>query len=99
LEKIEKAARELTTEDFILHEMRSPQGDVSLETFLENLKNNFPNEEDHKIGFVNCFSVRDMMAASVTYEFVKKESKENVRVELFWIDRFEGDKIAEEWVW
>ncbi len=75
LNKIEKALRELATEDFTLHEMRSPQRDVSLETFLEELKNNFSNEENHKISFVNCFSVGDMMAASAKYEFTKKDSE------------------------
>ena len=99
LDKIEKAIRELTTEDFILHEMREPKRDVSLDLYFENFKKDFLNEENHKINFVNCFSVGDMMAASATYEFMKKESKEKVRMEIFFIDRFEGDKIVEEWVW
>jgi hypothetical protein len=98
-EKIESLLRELATPDFILHTIGKPEKDTTLEETLEDFKRGFGNFSSRKIAFVNCFSVGDMMAAHVNYETTEKETNEKRTQELIWVDRYEGDKIAEEWVW
>jgi hypothetical protein len=98
-EKVELSCRELATKDFILHTVSKPEKDETLDIVLEDFKRGWGKFTKRKIAFQDCFSVGDMMAAHVIYETTSAETNEKRTQEIFWVDRYEGDKIAEEWVW
>lgn len=99
LEKMTIAFQELTTQGFTLHHMSDPKRDETLEEFLEGTRSFLQKFSSPRVAFEDCFSRGDMLAAHITAEVVSKDTKEKRRWEEFFVDRFEGDKLAEEWVW
>lgn len=97
--KIETAVRRFTTPDFRLHHMRDPKKDRTVDEFLESFRRDSQKLSNQHIAFEENFSLGDMMAAIARFETVTKDTNEKQTMMLFWVDRFEGDKLAEEWIW
>lgn len=98
-EEIASVARGLVTQDFILHTVGKPENDCTIDVYLASAKSEFAKYSSQKIAFENCFSVGPLMASHVIFETTDKETNETRKQDLFFVDRYEGDKVAEEWVW
>jgi hypothetical protein len=98
-ENLEPALRELFIPGFILHTVGGAEPDKTLDECFEEMKRDWEKYSSQRLTFVDCFSAGDMMAAHVNYETVAKETNEKRKIDLVWVDRFEGDRIAVEWVW
>jgi hypothetical protein len=98
-EEVEKTVRELSLPGFILHTISETVRDTTLNEFLADFKPYFMNYSIKKFAFVDCFSVGDMMASHVSIETITKNTNEKRSRKVFFVDRFVGDQIAEEWEW
>jgi hypothetical protein len=97
--RIETAVRQLCTQDCVLHHMRDPKHDETLDEYLDGYRRDSQKLLSERAVFEDCFSVGDMMAAHVVSEVVDKDTKQKSSGEIFIVGRFVGDRLAEEWVW
>ena len=98
-EKIESSLRELTTPNFILHRVSKPEKEMTLDEYFDIYKPIFENLSYQRITVENSFSAANMVALNVIIEITNKHTNEKTRQEVFFIDRFDGCKLAEEWEW
>ena len=98
-ENIESTMRELATPDFILHTVSKPGKERTLDEFLEDYKRSSEELSNQKVTIVNWFSAGDMIAGHIVFEATNKHTNEKHQGVGFFVDRFEGDKTAEEWEW
>jgi hypothetical protein len=97
--KIDVTVKEGFIQGCIIHTVGKPEQDVTIEEYMKNYKRDSEKLANQSIAFENCFSVGNLMASHVIYETIDKETNERRRHELFFVDRFEGDRVAEEWSW
>ena len=100
-EKIESSLREIVTPDFIkhIHILGKPKKERTLDEYIESSKLALKELSSQRIAFKDCFSSGNMMASHVIFETTNIHTNEKQQAEAFFVDRFEGDKVAEEWEW
>ena len=97
VEKMKKEWKEISTDNYWLHDPSTPNLPPGREKYLETFEQDMKNSAKRRIDIKDMFGVEDKVVTLVYYEFLEVKSREKKKVMAIGISRFEKGKIAEEW--
>jgi len=95
--KIMKEAREIYTEDYMLHDPGLPDLKPGLVGFLDFLDQVLKENTNHRLTVDDMFGLEDKVVTRGGYEYMDLRANEHRGMMTMIISRFEDGKLKEEW--